>query len=267
MSCKFCKFPRPQSCGEVTRKLWSYGLWFFIAFLRCATQLYRSCKNNNNTFAEKPSKLTSIDFLSAQSSFVVVFGHDGKAFETDCPGTPYIIYIYAPAPMQPPLVPGVAAAGEVQMVAVQPRMPEVVDTGTDGSGEYAAAVPRDPYMLSPGNPLPAGAVPSPSQHYKGADGTRLAVKTRPRAQPPPLGSVPLGEKLEAKRHALAPFGLPNLGAGPPGDEAAMSDAATSTSANPYMSEAEIQRRLAGFAGVQSHTLIADDDDGPTTQSS
>ena len=173
----------------------------------------------------------------------------------------------APASMQPPLVPGVAAAGEVQMAAVPPRMPEVVDTGTDGNGEYAAAVPRDPYMLSPGNPLPAGAVPSPSQHYKGADGTRLAVKTRPRAQPPPLGSVPLGEKLEAKRHALAPFGLPNLGAGPPGDEAAMSDAATSTSANPYMSEAEIQRRLAGFAGVQSHTLIADDDDGPTALSS
>ena len=188
-----------------------YG--FSIAFLRCATQLYRSCKNNTNTFAEKPSKLTSIDFLSAQSSFVVVFGHDGKAFETDCPGTPYIIYIYAPAPMQPPLVPGVAAAGEVQMVAVQPRMPEVVDTGTDGSGEYAAAVPRDPYMLSPGNPLPAGAVPSPSQHYKGADGTRLAVKTRPRAQPPPLGSVPWEKSWRRRGMLWHPSGSRILGPG------------------------------------------------------
>ena len=75
---------------------------------------------------------------------------------------------------------------------------------------YASVVARDPYMASPNAQGGPGAAPSPGHHYKGPDGTRVSVKTRPHTGPPPTGGQSLGAKLDARRHALAPFGLASV---------------------------------------------------------
>ena len=133
----------------------------------------------------------------------------------------------------------------------------------DTTMEYSSYTARDPYMTRPSSTHAVPGHPSPSQHYKAPDGTRVSVKTRRPTPGPDLGGVPLGTKLDAKRVALAPFGIgPAVGAGHavPGDTAAPSTAASTSAVPastakseepqpvhvPFLSQEEIRARMAGF---------------------
>ena len=106
---------------------------------------------------------------------------------------------------------------------------------------------------------------SPGQHYKAPDGTRVSVKTRPHTGPPPTGGQSLGAKLDARRHALAPFGLASVV--PRSAEAtaltATQELGGATEA-PFLSDQEIQARLHTFAEPPAAGVIDDDhEDEPT----
>ncbi|CAE7915217.1 unnamed protein product, partial [Symbiodinium necroappetens] len=111
-------------------------------------------------------------------------------------------------------------------------------------------LPRDPYMPSPGARV-ATPVTSPSQHYKATDGTRISVKTKPAVSAPPTGGVTLGSKLEARRTALALFGvMPPAQALHSSQDSLGGDHATSSnSGGPFLTDAEIRSRLGAFSLV------------------
>ena len=134
-----------------------------------------------------------------------------------------------------------------------------------GVGEYLASIPRDPYLLSPSQTACVGLAPSPAPpqgvHYKAADGTRLPVKTKPPMATPPWGGTSLGNKLEAKRNALAPFGGPASRDSAAAEPAAVGEPPTETfTGGPFLSDAEIQARLHHFAAPSGAHLVDDDDD-------
>ena len=128
---------------------------------------------------------------------------------------------------------------------------------TDGNSEMSVTPSRDPYMTSPISATGAMTIPSPGQHFRGPDGTRLSVKTRPPPPAPPSGSIPLQGKLDARRQALRPFGsrlaAPAVGADGALDVSpshpASSDATAESGHPPFMTDAEIQARLSGFTNV------------------
>ena len=126
---------------------------------------------------------------------------------------------------------------------------------------YTGAAAKDPYMMSPSAHGGPGALPSPSHHYKAVDGSRVSVKTRPQTGPPPTGGQSLGSKLEARRHALAPFGLAAAACGPLDSVAAASGVVMPAATEaPFLSDQEIQARLHTFAGSQVTGVIDDDGD-------
>ncbi|OLQ11253.1 hypothetical protein AK812_SmicGene4938 [Symbiodinium microadriaticum] len=159
--------------------------------------------------------------------------------------------------------PGMEASGSA-LGEAPGDLSERLAASTDVPMEYAPPAARDPYMASPGN-HPGHSLPSPGQHYKGADGTTQSVKRRPPAPVPNLGGVPLGTKLDARRVALAPFGLSTaMPPGAPGPDHMSSGADTDTGGHlstsaaatneggmeshpPFMDAAEIQARMGSFA--------------------
>ena len=151
--------------------------------------------------------------------------------------------------------PGLEPRGSTAVVWPPQQAVHVEPTGSD----YTAPVAKDPHVTSPS----AARGPTPINHFKAPDGSRVSVKTRPPAHAPDLGGIPLSNKLEAKRSAMAPFGfrlLPgsttSLEAGAPagphveganGEVNPESAGSLGSTEAPFMSDAEIQARTATFA--------------------
>eukprot|EP00439_Symbiodinium_sp_Y106_P062701 s323_g9.t1 len=78
---------------------------------------------------------------------------------------------------------------------------------------------------------------------------------------PPLGGISLGNKLEAKRNALAPFGVQASRDSAAVEPSAVGEPPTETfTGGPFLSDAEIQARLHHFAAPAGAHLVDDDDD-------
>ena len=75
--------------------------------------------------------------------------------------------------------------------------------------------------------------------------------------PPQLGGTSLGSKLDAKRNAMAPFGLSSISHAPatPAPDIVPAGAGHV----PFLTDAEIQARLNTFAVPPTAAIIEDDE--------
>ena len=154
-------------------------------------------------------------------------------------------------------LPHACAGVDPNLVASAAKVPKAAPQAAALPEGYAGQALRDPYLMSPSAHCASGTVPSPGQHYKGPDGSRLPVKTRPPMGPPQLGGTSLGSKLDAKRNAMAPFGLSSISHAPatPAPDIVPAGAGHV----PFLTDAEIQARLNTFAVPPTAAIIEDDE--------
>ena len=155
----------------------------------------------------------------AMEDDVYMRGADRGLDPAGAPATPS--FGHPPPGLSAPLQ-GLSAPDSAACPAGHPSVP----ANAGAPLEYCASAARDPYMTSPSSTHAVPGHPSPSQHYKAPDGSRVSVKTRRPAPAPDLGGVPLGSKLDARRVAMAPFGVgPPLASGHGHTDAAVPEAA------------------------------------------